>query len=67
MEEIRLFRVPSGYQANLRLSSSGAWTLIVDRFFEGEPWLESDRSVYELLSLAEAADCLLQELFIVRP
>jgi hypothetical protein len=66
MEEIRLFRVPAGYQASLRLEMDGHWTLIVDRFFEGEPWSELDRAVYERLSLAEAADCLLQELFTVR-
>jgi hypothetical protein len=66
MEEIRLFRVPAGYQASLRLEVDGCWTLIVDRFFEGEPWVESDRAVYAELSLAEAADCLLQELFTAR-
>ena len=66
MEEIRLFRVPTGYQASLRLEVNGWWTLVVDQFFEGEPWSESDRCVYERLSLAEAADCLLQEIFTVR-
>lgn len=66
MEEIRLFRTPTGYQASLRLEPNGWWTVIIDRFFEGEPWREGDRSVYERLSLEEATDAMLQEVFSVR-
>jgi hypothetical protein len=67
MEDVRLFRVPAGYQATIRLERTGAWTLIVDRFYEGEMWSILDREVYDGLSLAECADSLLQELFLVRP
>lgn len=66
MEETRMFRVTTGYQASLRLNVSGWWTLIIDHFFEGEPWGPQDRSVYERLSLAECADCLLGEISTAR-
>jgi hypothetical protein len=65
VEEIRLFRIPIGYGSTIRLEHNGWWVLVVDRFYEGEPWTPADRTVYERLSLAEAADCLLQELFTV--
>lgn len=67
MDEVRLFRVPAGYQATLRLERDGTWTLIVDRFYEGEMWSVLDRELYSELSLAECADALLQELFTLRP
>jgi hypothetical protein len=63
MEEIKLFRVPAGYQATVRLERDGTWTLIFDRFFEGEMWDSRDRDVYHELSLAECADVVLQGFF----
>lgn len=66
MEELHLFRTPAGYQASIRLERDGTWSLIVDRFFEGEPWSLEDREWYYNLSLREAADCLTEELFGVR-
>lgn len=62
----RLFRTPTGYQATIRLEPNGWWTAIVDRFYEGEPWSETDRCVYENCSLAEATDCLLGEILTLR-
>jgi hypothetical protein len=67
MEEIHLFRVPAGYQATVRLERDGTWTLIFDRFYEGEMWDARDRDIYHQLSLAEAADVVLGEIFTVRP
>lgn len=67
MEEIRLFRVPTGYAASIRIDATGCWTLLVDRFYEGEPWSAHDRDVYESMSLAECADALLGAIFTVRP
>lgn len=62
MTELRLFRVPTGYATRFHLEVAGGWTLVLDHFYEGEPWSPDDRAVYEGLSLAECADVLLSEL-----
>jgi hypothetical protein len=66
MSDDRLFRTPTAYSANIRLAENGWWTLRIDTLYEGEPWSIDDRVVYERLSLAECADCLLGELFTAR-
>jgi hypothetical protein len=66
MDDARLFRIPAGYAAAFRLQSNGCWLLVIDRFFDGEPWSIEDRSVYDDLSLAECADVLLGELSTIR-
>lgn len=66
LTDLRLFRVPTGYATRFRLETAGGWTLIVDRYYEGEPWSPEDRSVYEGMSLAECADVLLSEVSAAR-
>lgn len=66
MVEPHLFRVPAGYQATFRLERDGTWTLVLDRFYEGEMWSIYDREVYHELSLAEASETLLSELSSLR-
>lgn len=61
--EQHLFRMPSGYQLTVRLERGGGWTVIADRFYEGEPWSERDRDVYHQLSLTESADVILGVLY----
>jgi len=51
--------MPTGYQLTVRLERAGGWTVVADRFYEGEPWNEQDRDVYTELSLTEAADVVL--------
>lgn len=63
MIEPALFRAPSGYQLTVRLERNRTWTVIADRFYEGEPWASSDRDVYERLSLTESADVVLGVLY----
>jgi hypothetical protein len=58
-----LFRMPTGYQLTIRLERNRTWTVIADRFFEGEPWSEIDRDVYESLSLTEASDVMLSVVY----
>jgi len=55
--------MPTGYQLTVRLERNRSWTVIADRFYEGEPWASSDRDVYESLSLTEAADVVLNTIF----
>jgi hypothetical protein len=61
--EPNLFRLPTGYQLTVRLERNRTWTVIADRFFEGEPWSSSDRDVYEALSLTEACDVMLSVVY----
>lgn len=63
MQDLPLFRMPSGYQFTVRLERDRTWTVIADSFYEGEPWTERDRDVYERLSLTESADVLLGVLY----
>lgn len=59
MHSDHLFRMPTGYQLTIRLERGGDWTVIADTFYEGEPWSERDRDVYQSLSLTEAGDVVL--------
>ena len=58
-----MWRMPAGYQLTVRLERDRTWTVIADRFYEGEPWQASDRDVYERLSLTESADVILGVLY----
>lgn len=55
--------MPTGYQITVRLERAGGWTVIADTFYEGEPWSERDRDVYQELSLTEAADVMLSTVY----
>jgi len=66
MEEQQLFIMPDRFDIRMRLTSSGHWTLSIDRFVIGRVWKLDDRATYEGMSLAECADVLLSELFTVR-
>lgn len=59
MHDVPLFRMPTGYQLTIRLERDRTWTVIADKFYEGEAWTERDRDVYERLSLTESADVVL--------
>jgi len=59
MSQPLLFRAPTGYQLTVRLERNRTWTVIADKFYEGEPWSSTDRDVYEALSLTESADVVL--------
>lgn len=66
LEETRLFRVPAGYQATLRLERDGTWTLVLDHFYEGEMWSHLDRDVYAEMSLLEATETVISAVFTAR-
>lgn len=66
MTDARLFRTATGYATTIRLERNGTWSLTIDRFYEGEAWSIDDRSVYADLSLREATDVLLCEVFSAR-
>lgn len=66
MEEAQLFVMPDRYDIRLRLCTTGHWTLSIDRFVIGRVWKLEDRVTYESMSLAEATDVLLQEIYGVR-
>jgi hypothetical protein len=63
MDQPSFFRMPTGYQLTVRLERDRTWTVIADRFYEGEAWASSDRDVYDRLSLTESADVILGVLY----
>jgi hypothetical protein len=63
VDEQRLFRTPAGYVISIRLGKAGGWRLQIDTLYEGEPWTDDDRTLYDDLSLLEAIDAALGQVF----